>query len=131
VTLSAEDRLDILELLSRADNAASLRDGAAYVALFTKDGVLDGEKGEHRGHAALRAAVDTVWGSEGPASVHLTLNAVIEPVEGQPDRATADSTLLIILPGPPPTLRTLARIVQDIERDGTGWRIARRSVMSP
>ena len=44
MSLSAADRLDILELLSRADNAASLRDGAAYVALFTEDGIFHYKK---------------------------------------------------------------------------------------
>jgi ketosteroid isomerase-like protein len=128
VTLSTEDRLDILELLSRADNAASRRDAAAYVALFTEDGVLDGEKGEHRGPAALSQAVTAVWASEATTSVHLTLNAVIDPVAGHPDRATATSTLLIIDPGPPASLRGISGIVQHVEKSGLRWRIARRSV---
>jgi hypothetical protein len=130
VTLSVEDRLDILELLSRADNAASGRDAAAYVALFTEDGILDGAKGEHRGRDALRDAVTNVWLSEGPASAHLTLNAVIEPVDGQPNRARAISTLLIIDPGPPPRLENVSRIVQYVEKTGVDWKIARRSVAS-
>jgi hypothetical protein len=130
VTLSAEDRLDVLELLFRADNAASGRDAAAYVDLFTEDGILDGAKGEHRGHDALHDAVTFVWASEGPISVHLTLNAVIDPVDGHPNRATATSTLLIIDPGPPPKLTSLSRIVQHLEKTGTRWQIARRSVTS-
>jgi hypothetical protein len=131
VSLSNEDRLDILELLSRADNAASRRDTAAYVALFNGDGILDGEKGEHRGREALAEAVDVVWASEGPASVHLTLNAVIDTVDGHPDRATAISTLLIIDPGRPPSLRSLSGIVQHLQKTGTRWLIARRSVTGP
>jgi hypothetical protein len=44
VTLSVADRLDILDLLTRAD-AASARDAAGYLALFTGDAVLDGDQG--------------------------------------------------------------------------------------
>jgi hypothetical protein len=98
VTLSTGDRLDILELLARADNAATRRDAHTYVALFAEDGVLDGEKGEHRGRRALFDAVGPVWASEGSSSVHLTLNAVIDTLPGETQGATASSTLMIADP---------------------------------
>jgi hypothetical protein len=47
VTLSAADRLDILDLLTRADAAAGARDAAAYLALFTGDAALDGDQGTY------------------------------------------------------------------------------------
>jgi hypothetical protein len=131
VTLSSDDRLDILELLARADNAATRRDTAAYVALFAEDGILDGEKGEHRGRQALTDAVDPVWASEGPTSVHLTLNAVIDPVPGRPGQAIATSTLIIIDPGPPPAVRNVSTIVQQVVKTGPTWLVARRTVSSP
>ncbi len=53
--LSAEDRLKILELLARADDAASKRDIETYITLFTDDADLQGIKGVHRGKDALRA----------------------------------------------------------------------------
>ena len=56
MTLSPADRLDILDLLTRADAAASARDPDAYLALFTSDAVLDGDQGDYRGTAALRRA---------------------------------------------------------------------------
>ena len=43
--LTPEDRLDILEVVSRADDAATRRDADAYVTLFTEDAILDGQKG--------------------------------------------------------------------------------------
>ena len=88
-----EDRLDALELLVKADNAATARDASAYVALFTDDGVLDGAKGEYRREEALLGAVSAIWASEGTASSHLTLNAVIENVDGAVDEAMATSTI--------------------------------------
>ncbi len=62
--LRSADRLEILELLTRADDAASKRDIEAYVALFTEDADLQGIKGVHRGKAALRAGAPGVWAAE-------------------------------------------------------------------
>ena len=44
MSLSAADRLAILDVITRADEAASRRDADAYVALFTEDAVLDGPR---------------------------------------------------------------------------------------
>jgi YD repeat-containing protein len=44
MTLSAADRIDII---SRADTAATRRDADAYADLFTADAVLDGSQGRH------------------------------------------------------------------------------------
>jgi hypothetical protein len=130
VTLDAADRLDILDLLARADNAATRRDVEAYVALFSEDGVLDGEKGEHRGRRALAEAVPAVWAAEGDATAHLTLNAVIDADPDHADRAVATSRLLIVDPRPP-TIKNLATIVQHLQKAGTRWQITRRSVAAP
>jgi hypothetical protein len=130
VTLSTGDRLDILDLLARADDAASHRDALSYVALFAEDGVLDGEEGEYRGRRALADAVGAVWASEGAASVHLTLNAVIDAVPGNPG-ARATSTLMIVDPGPPVVVRSVSAIVQEVVKIGGRWYIARRTVGSP
>ena len=127
MTLSAADRLDILEVVTRADEAASRRDPNAYVELFTEDAVLDGTQGRHAGRAALRAAVGPVWAAEGPATLHLTLNPVIEPGPSA-DQATVRSVLLIIDPAAPPVLRAAAAITQEIRRAGGTWRITRRTV---
>ena len=43
MTTSTEYRLDILEVLARADNAATRRDVAGDVALVAEVGVLAGE----------------------------------------------------------------------------------------
>ena len=129
MTLSAADRLDILEVVTRADEAASRRDANAYVELFTEDAVLDGTQGRHAGRAALRAAVGPVWAAEGPATLHLTLNPVIEPGPSG-DQATVRSVLLIIDPVTPPALRAAAAITQELRRAGGTWRITRRTVAS-
>ena len=130
MSLSADDRLAILDVVTRADEAASRRDADGYVELFTEDAVLDGTQGRHAGRAALRAAVGPVWAAEGPATLHLTLNPIIEPGPSD-DQATVRSVLLILIPGPPPAIRTAALITQEVRRAEGSWRIARRTVAPP
>jgi ketosteroid isomerase-like protein len=126
VTLSAADRLDILDVVGRADAAAARRDVGAYAALFTDDAVLDGSQGRHLA-AALRASVGPIWAGEGPQSLHLTLNPVIDPGDG-PDEAVVHSVLLIVSPGQPITIRTAANITQVLRRTGSRWLIRERTV---
>ena len=127
MTLSTADRLAILDVVTRADEAASRRDADAYVALFTDDALLDGTQGRHAGREALRAAVGPVWAAEGPATLHLTLNPVIEP-GASADLAVARSVLLIIDPAAPPAIRATAAITQELRRAAGSWRITRRTV---
>jgi ketosteroid isomerase-like protein len=127
VTLSATDRLAILDVITRADEAATRRDADAYVALFTPDAVLDGTQGRHAGVEALHASVGPVWAAEGPATLHLTLNPVIEPGPDA-DQAVARSVLLIVDPAPPPAIRATAVITQELRRTEGSWRITRRTV---
>ena len=127
MTLSAADRLAILDVITRADEAASRRDADGYVALFAPDAVLDGTQGRHAGRQALRAAVGPVWAAEGPATLHLTLNPVIDPGPAS-DQAVARSVLLIIALAAPPALRTAAAITQELRRTEGSWLITRRTV---
>lgn len=130
MSLSAVDRLAILDVITRADEAASRRDADGYVALFTPDAMLDGDQGRHAGREALRASVGPIWAAEGPATLHLTLNPVVEP--GPHDgRAVARSVLLLIIdPSGPPAIRAAAVITQELRRDEGSWRITRRTVAS-
>ncbi len=122
------DRLDILDLLTRADAAAGARDAAAYLALFTSDAVLDGAQGTYRGTEALRRGLAQVWGAEPAGTLHLTLNPVIDADPASPAAAVARSVLLIIAPGTPPALVSTAHITQYLRGDADGWRITRRRV---
>ncbi len=130
MNLSDADRLAILDTITRADEAASRRDADAYIALFTHDAVLEGTQGRHAGRDALRAGVGPVWAAEGPATLHLTLNPVVETGPDD-DQAIARSVLLIVDPAAPPAIRTAALITQELRRDGDSWRISRRTVAPP
>jgi uncharacterized protein (TIGR02246 family) len=127
VTLSADDRLAILDVITRADDAASRRDADGYIALFTPDAVLDGTQGGYEGRDALHAAVGPIWAAEGLATLHLTLNPVVEP-GARNDLAVVRSVLLIVDAEQPPVIRAAALITQELRRDDSSWRIARRTV---
>jgi hypothetical protein len=145
---TATDRLDILELVARADNAATLRDADAYVSCFTDHAVLDGEKGEYRGKDRLRESVGPIWASEGPVSAHVTLNAVVDDVEGYPNRAIVSSLLLILrnksranitsltfitqhlVDQPPVSIASISFITQHLIKVDSRWLIERRSVQA-
>jgi hypothetical protein len=127
VKLSPNERLDILELLAFADDAATRRDVAAYVACFTEDAVLDGGMGEHRGRAAMEGAVGPIWHAEGDTSVHVTTNAVIEPDSSTDDRAVAHS-VLVILAGDPVIALSVSNITHHLVKGPSGWLVARRTV---
>ncbi len=126
MTPSAEDRLGILDLIGRADQLATRRDADAYADLFTADAMLDGTQGVHPA-AELRSAVGPIWAAEGPATLHLTLNPVIDP-GAEPDQAVVSSILLIVDPATPITIRRAAAINQTVRRTGGTWRITRRTV---
>jgi ketosteroid isomerase-like protein len=130
MTLSLADRLDILDLLTRADAAATRRDVDAYVACFTDDAVLNGSQGEHRGKDLLRQSVGPIWEAEGTTSAHLTLNPLVEPVDDAPDQAIARSMLLILRDESPTSVHSVSSIVQHLVKRGTVWLIERRSVHS-
>jgi ketosteroid isomerase-like protein len=126
---SPVDRLDILELLALADDAATRRDVAAYVACFTDDAVLDGGMGEHRGKAAMEGAVGPIWQAEGDRSVHLTTNAVIESDLSSEDRAVAHSVMIILAPDPV-IVHSVSNITHHLVKNPNGWLVARRTVQS-
>jgi hypothetical protein len=60
VSVSAADRAAILDIVGRADAAATSRDARAYVDLFTNDAVLDGAQGHHAGSATLLNSVGPI-----------------------------------------------------------------------
>jgi uncharacterized protein (TIGR02246 family) len=129
MTLSPADRLDILDVITRADEAASHRDADGYAELFSEDAVLDGTQGRHAGREALRAGVGPIWAAEDPGTLHLTLNPVVESGPSG-DQATVRSVLLIIDPAAPPAIRAAAAITQELRRTEGSWRITRRTVAS-
>jgi hypothetical protein len=127
VSLTPAESLEIMQLVTRADNCATARDADGYVELFTEDGAMTGAKGSARGSAALRDAVSAVWAAEPPHTLHLTLNVTIDESGPNP---TATSVMLMITRESPPTVLGSALVRQVVRRTSDGWRIASREIVA-
>lgn len=122
--LSAADLQTIENLVRGADEAATRRDDAGYAALYAEDGIMEGNKGNAKGRAAIRAAVKIVWAQEPAGSEHLTRDITIAEEASQ---VIARSNLTIIAPGST-TPFAQASVAQTIRWTDEGWRIARRLI---
>lgn len=125
MTLQPADSLEILQLVARVDACASARDATGYVALFTDDAVMDGEKGQASAQE-LGETVSRVWASEPPGTLHLTLNAVI--VDGEP-QPTVTSMLLLLAPASSSPVVGSALVRQMVRKTPAGWRVATRTIV--
>jgi uncharacterized protein (TIGR02246 family) len=125
MTLSAEDSLEILQLVARADACATARDADGYAALFTENAVMDGAKGRAEGRAALSRTVAAVWAGEPAGTLHLTLNAVIDDSRAEP---SVESVMLMVTTGSPPAVIGSARVTQTLRKTPDGWRISERRI---
>jgi uncharacterized protein (TIGR02246 family) len=125
VTLSAEDSLEILQLVARADACATARDADGYAALFTEDAVMDGTMGRAKGRAELSQTVARVWASEPAGTLHLTLNTLIDDSNSEP---SVESVMLLVTTGSQTAVLGSARVVQTVRRTQEGWRISERRI---
>jgi ketosteroid isomerase-like protein len=124
MALNAEDSLEILQLVARADACASARDADGYVGLFTDDAVMDGDMGQ-AGAQDLGETVLRVWAAEPAGTLHLTLNAVIDESGPQP---AVTSTLLLLAPASFPPIVGSASVRQTVRKTPAGWRVAARTI---
>jgi hypothetical protein len=126
MTLSSDDRLAIVDLVTRADAAATVRDVEGYLSCFTDDADLGGAKGDHHGKDGLRRSVGSIWAAEGDTTAHLCLNVVIDETGDR--QAVVRSILLIVGAADPRTLVDLVAITQDVVKTGPDWKVSRRDV---
>jgi ketosteroid isomerase-like protein len=126
--LSPTDRLDIADLVVRADSMVTRRDADGYAALFTSDAVLVGAEGVYEGSEELRSDVVPIWIGEGEVSLHLSLNVEVHEVQGNLNTATANSVLVILAGDSATTIRSVSLIEQEFVRDDETWKISRRTV---
>ena len=116
--LSAEDRLEMIELVSRYNHAIDGRDAVGWADTFTRDGtfVIEGVQ-EFHGRDELIGMVEAMP----PAGHrHWTSNFVIE---GEGDRATMDLDLTL-LDGP--KVVSTGRYLNDLVRVDGRWLFERR-----
>jgi SnoaL-like domain len=128
MTLRVEDRLAILDLAARVNEAASRRDVAAYLSYFTTDGALEGDMGTLSGQDALRGGLAPIWEREGRATLHLVLNPMID---GEGQAAELSYTLLIVRTNPPQAIVGTAQVYEQLHQVEGRWLVARHRVVLP
>lgn len=136
MTLSATDRLDILDLYARTAYHLDFGEPEKYVALYTEDGVFarqagDAEVFRREGAAQLLEFARGVIARNGRTAQHWNSNVIIEAAE---DGATGTChTMLVVTDVETRTHRiTLTGQYRDrFVRTGGGWRIKERRVVGP
>ena len=135
--LSAEDRLDIMDLIARYTHTLDTGDLDGYVNNFAPDGVLFSE---HRGRAAIREYVAMLMsqGRAGPlpnGDVAYRHFAGAPTIDGADGRATVHSYLLWINMGTEPPISAAAEYLDEcVKLDGRWYfqsRVLRRLAGRP
>ncbi|WP_298589646.1 nuclear transport factor 2 family protein [uncultured Kocuria sp.] len=120
-TISAQDRIEINEILSFSSHLLDNRRWDMFGEVFVPEVHLSAPQGEFTGPAGVRRFVETVDLSRFPAT-H-TLNSIVEAVDA--DTAVAWSRMLLLTWD-----RRVAcgDYIDTFRRTAHGWRIERRTV---
>lgn len=128
--LSAEDRLDIQELIARYCRYEDNGDAEAMAALFVEDGSTVSSRGKAtKGRAALEEAARRRWENpDARRDAHWVTNVIVEPDD---DGARAFSYQLIFVIGEDSAIRirSLSAKRDRLRRDGGRWLFVTREVV--
>jgi uncharacterized protein (TIGR02246 family) len=125
LTLTADDRFSILDVIARYNRAADERDVEATVALYTEDGYIDGDFSTARGREGLRADLPGIFEMEGTLKRHVTTNHIIE---GDGDTATVRSMLVVLEGETAPAVGATSVIADELRKVDGRWLVARHHV---
>lgn len=126
MSISAEDRVEIVELASRYNEAVDRHDPDAWVATFSEDGRVESPFGQPRGRAELHAWITMVIAQLTEGTRHLTLNAVVDPGEREGEAVMRSSYLVIGRDQAPPTLGATGGYVDRLRKVDGRWRFVHR-----
>ncbi|MCU0655221.1 MAG: nuclear transport factor 2 family protein [Polyangiaceae bacterium] len=120
MTISAEERLDIHELLARLDHAVDAQDWSAYLAHFERDARMDpGFAPPVEGVEAIRAfLMASEGGTRGKR--HLASNVFLEE---RGEEVVAHSYLTVVEREDIPRVVATARITDTLVRRGGAFRV--------
>ena len=125
MAISLEDRLAILELAARYNQAFDYGDVDTWVETFTSDGIFANAGGfAVQGTEELRAFAGKAAQADG-ASRHWSSSHVIE---GNGDTATHSCYLMIILLEEAPTIFGVGRYGDELKKANGEWRFLNRVV---
>ncbi len=131
---TAEDRLEILDLIGRYSHGADGNEPTAYVDVFTDDGVFQGRSGQpdeiiYRGRDQILAFVKGVVGGRGNRQTRHNQSTTLF-LEMTADRAKTRTYLMTTTAseGAPPMVGLTSIYEDDIVRTDKGWRMKYRKI---
>ena len=124
-----DDRFAILDLIAAYNFAADAKDVEATVALYTEDGVIEGDMSTPPGHAGLRAGLPDIFASEPGLKRHLANNVEFLSV----DDATGEVEvryILLVMEASLVAMSIATSVVTDrFRRVGEGtWKVAHHHI---
>jgi uncharacterized protein (TIGR02246 family) len=131
---TAEDKLEILDLIGRYSHGADGNEPTAYADVFTEDGVFQGRSGQpdeiiYRGRDEILAFVSSVLAQRGNRQSRHHQSTTIF-LELTADKAKTRTYLLTTTAseGSPPLVGLTSIYEDDIVRTDKGWRIRYRKI---
>ena len=122
--LSAEDRLDILELYAIYAHAEDAGDTMEFLACWTDDAMLESPRGHFEGHEGLSEFFDALMPTN-KGKRHVTVNHVIHATE---KGAEVNSNFLLIDVAETTRLVGSGSYRDIVKKTGDTWKIAKRVV---
>lgn len=120
MALSAQDRVEIMQLVARYNRAADARDAEAWADTFTEDGVfIKDARPEVKGRTALAKNIRDLPPTN---SRHWTLNLVIE---GDEDRADVQADFALLCEN---RIEYTGRYANSLRKVDGRWKFERREL---
>lgn len=128
--LSAADRIEIQDLLTRYGVAEDTGDGPGTAALFTEDGATVNPRGQvTSGRAAIEAAASKRWDTEANRrKVHFAVNVRIDAFAGGAS-VRSYNVILSSDGASEPVIESIVEKVDRVGRTEDGWRFVERRVV--
>ena len=119
------DQEEIRDLIARYAHAADDGKGSDYADLYTPDGVIETHGKQAVGRDQLVALIDGIYDY---SIKHMQMNTSIQLDRDDPDRATAQTDLLMLAMDPQSTwqISGCARYDDELVRQDGKWRFRRR-----
>jgi ketosteroid isomerase-like protein len=125
MALTAEDRLEIVDLVARYNLAADEKDVEATLAEYADDGVIEGFYSTGRGKEAMRQDLPAIFDAEGTLKRHLAPNLKIS---GDGDVAEISYVLLVVEGEERPAVGATAFIRDELRKVGDRWLVTRHHI---
>ena len=127
MSLTADERFALLDVIARYNLAADQKDVEATLALYTDDGHIDGDMTTGRGKDAMREDLPRIFQAEVTLKRHIATNVRFgEPTAS--GEVQVGYVLLVMEAGAVPAAVATSLVTDTFRRDGDTWKVAHHHV---